>query len=1000
MRLLSVISVVLLTIISSLCNPLAGQFVPSGGVPAKTKWMQAKGENYKVVYPHGMDSLALRYLWLLEQNRKAVMLGLGEIEPAKLPVVLYNGTVRSNGRVVWAPKRMELYTMPYRNGYAQRWEEQLAVHESRHVGQMTFFTKGIYKFGSILIGQQAPSLGVGIYPSRWMLEGDAVVAETELSNSGRGRSAEFLEYYRASFLEGDERQWERWKQNSYKYYTPDRYAFGYLLNSTIRYKTGNYDYAGEVFDQFIKNFYTPFARDISYRKVVDEIPRRYFRQGKDMMTAYWEEELTRRGKITEPAQMLLKRRGGYQEYLSPVQAGKDSILYLRHSFNEPAQLVLLHSGKEKVLRRFASNVDIVRYFGGNVYFIEQVANPLWSNEAYGVLYRYNLKDGVMKRMSGRNYYGNLQMKGDGSRLSVVEHFPNGGCALVVMDPLSGAETMRIPAPYNGEISGTAWVGDEIYALVVDDRGLGLFRLRGKEWETVIGEQSASIASLNSTGDSLYFVSDMDGVRNIYMYTPSDGRLARLTNDRYGAGEPLIYDGVLYYSSLELGGKFPVSIPLGSADGCGSEYAPSIENGRLVGQYRYFVADELSAQARKVLEEKGLLATDELLQQRNGTSIVKYSVSEEDFASGIVTSRYRKLGHLFRFHSWAPLYYNVDKIMESDYDNLYEVVQVGATAYSQNTLGTAVTMLGYSYRDGLHAGHFKMKYSGGYPFMQISADVNHEHRYRVRLERKDNKVTRRVERVDSPFIELSAIAYLPLNLSSHGWSRGLVPQVNWDFNNNGHYDYSKLKYVYSNLFALSLQYYQMTEVPHSAIFPKWGFGGIARWRAAIGGGENFGDEVSLHLYGYLPGFAPLHGVKWGFSVQKQNVEGKNYYLSNMVKMPRGYSEDVYGDVYRMASADYVLPVYLGDTQIFRLVYMKRMQIIPFADYAVCRKAVDNKGSMASTNLYSCGTAVLFDFAPFSIGLDVSLGVQYSYNGNNGNIPVDRNTFKVLVTTSLF
>jgi len=52
------------------------------------------------------------------------------------------------------------------------------------------------------------------------------------------------------------------------------------------------------------------------------------------------------------------------------------------------------------------------------------------------------------------------------------------------------------------------------------------------------------------------------------------------------------------------------------------------------------------------------------------------------------------------------------------------------------------------------------------------------------------------------------------------------------------------------------------------------------------------------------------------------------------------------------------------------------------------------------MYSYGSAVMFDFAPFSIGLEVSLGIQYSYNGNNGNIPVDRNTFKVLVSTSLF
>jgi hypothetical protein len=101
------------TIIVLFFSTLAyGQFVTSGGVPAKTQWMQLQGDTYKVIYPKGTDSLAARYLWHLEQNKQAVMLGLGGIKPAKIPAVLYNGTVNSNGMVVWAPKRMEFYTLP------------------------------------------------------------------------------------------------------------------------------------------------------------------------------------------------------------------------------------------------------------------------------------------------------------------------------------------------------------------------------------------------------------------------------------------------------------------------------------------------------------------------------------------------------------------------------------------------------------------------------------------------------------------------------------------------------------------------------------------------------------------------------------------------------------------------------------------------------------------------------------------------------------------------
>ncbi len=1000
MRFLSVISATLFMAVFMLSNMVYGQFVSSGGVPARVKWMHIEGETYDVVYPLGMDSLATRYLWLLEQNKKAVMLGLGGITPAKVPVVLYNGTIRSNGMVVWAPKRMELFTMPYLNGYAQRWDQQLAVHESRHVGQMTHFTKGIYKLGSFLIGQQAPSLGVAIYPSRWMLEGDAVVAETELTNAGRGRSAEFMEYYRAAFLEGDIRKWERWKQGSYKYYTPDIYVLGYLTNSTIRYRTGNYDYAGEVFDGFVKNFYTPFARDVSYNKAVGEVPRRFFRQGREMMTDYWREELSRRGTLVEGEQVLERRGPGYQEYMSPVAIGKDSIYYLKYSFNNQVQLVLVDSGKEKVVRGFASNVKQVRLAGDRLYFVEQNKNPRWSNEVYGELYSYDLVEGVIRRESGKDYYGYIQVNSSGTLLSAVKYNINGGTSIEIIDIAGGRRVESIDAPHNGEITGSAWASGDLYATVIDDRGLGLFRYRDGVWENVIEEQSAAITNLNGDGDELYFLSDMDGVRNIYMFNVKESRLKRVTNERYGATEPYLDNGTLYYSALELGGRFPVKMLLDTLKETGSEFDPQVVDGRITGTYKYFVAEELSSQARNALAHNGILASEEEIARRNGTSIVRYSEEEGDFAAKVEPERYKRAGHLFRFHSWAPFYYDVERIMEADYDRLYEVLALGAVAYSQNTLGTAVSMLGYSYRDGLHAGHLRLKYSGWYPSLQFGADINNGDRYRVRIERDGDKAATVVEKVGKPLVEFSALAYVPLDLSSHGWSRGFVPQVKWDFNNNGYYDSSKGRYLFSNTLTSSLQFYQMREMSHSRVFPKWGFGGVARWRTAVGGGENFGSVSSVYLYGYMPGVAPTHGMKLSLSVQKQNVEGKNYYLSNLVNMPRGYKDDVYGEKYIMASADYVLPVYLGDIHVWRLAYFKRMQIIPFVDYAVCRRGTGYNGATGDIDMYSYGSAVMFDFAPFSIRLDMSLGIQYSYNGNNGNIPVARNTIKVLISTSLF
>lgn len=997
---------------------MRGQFVINGGTPASTRWMQVKGDTYKVIYPQGADSLAKRYLWLLEQNSRAVMLGLGGIKPARIPVVLYNGTANSNGMVVWAPKRMELYTLPMRGGYPINWEEQLAVHESRHVGQMTHFTKGIYKLGGILIGQQAPSLGVGIYPSRWMLEGDAVVAETELTNSGRGRNAEFMEYYRAAFLEGDIRRWERWKQGSYKYYTPNMYVMGYLINSTIRYATGKYDYAGEIFEGFVKQFYNPFVRDVAYGKSVGKGPRLYFRQGREMMTRVWKEELAARGTLTEPREVLQKRARGYQEYMSPVSVGKDSILYMKYSYNNAASLVLATGGKEHHIRAFSASASGFRCHGGNLYFTENVSSSRWGNSAFGALFRYNWKSGLkgggergIKRLSGRTFYKSPDISVTGDTLLVGEFFPQGGSALALLDAGSGEVLERIGAPFGGQVTEGVFCGGDIYALAVTGKGLGLFRLPEgcDEWESVIGEQPATIENLHcavvedETGSSarvLYFVSDIDGVRNVYMLNPVEGELCRLTNSRYGASEPHIADGVLYYSSLGLWGRFPVKVSLADVGESNSSFEPRLEGDSLVGSYRYRVAEELSAQARKALGEKGLLASGEEIQRRNGTSIVNYAVSEQEFAEGVEAERFSKLGNLFRFHSWAPVYYNVDRIMEFDFDKLYEVVSLGATAYSQNTLGTAVSMLGYSYHKGLHAGHFKFKYTGWYPAFQIGADVNAAERFNVKVVRDSLGVRRVVQEAPGAFVELEALGYLPLSFNSHGWQRGLVPQVKVEYDNNGYYDTAKGKYLRGGTVTPALQFYVMRDMSHSGIFPKWGFGGTARWRLPFNGGENFGNVASVYLYGYLPGLAANHGMKLSFSAQHHNVDGKNYYLANLVSMPRGYDEEIFARDYFMGTFDYAFPIYLGDTHVWRLAYLKRMQVIPFADYAVGKPAPVKGAALGSGAMYSCGTSVLVDFAPFSIGLQCSVGVRYSYNGNNFGFPEKGSAVHFLFSTSLY
>ena len=100
-----------------------------------------------------------------------------------------------------------------------------------------------------------------------------------------------------------------------------------------------------------------------------------------------------------------------------------------------------------------------------------------------------------------------------------------------------------------------------YATVITEDGVGVFGLHDGKWTREIAEQQASLSDLRSYGDNLVFVSDIDGVNNIYLYNVKSRCLDRITNSEFGAADPYVYDGETYYSSLGLDGWALVKSPL-------------------------------------------------------------------------------------------------------------------------------------------------------------------------------------------------------------------------------------------------------------------------------------------------------------------------------------------------------------------------------------------------------------------------------------------------------
>ena len=214
----------------------SAQYYDTGQDPASLKWLQIKTGRFTIIYPESYRAIGPEYAKSLEDAYLRLTTLFPE-KKIKIPVVIHNYSIRSNGYVAWAPKRMELYPTPEQNGIPMAPEKQLAIHELTHVFQMETLNQSFTRGMSFLLGQQAIGVVSALLPM-WLLEGDAVFAETMLTTSGRGRAASFQKQLKAVITDADKKyKYDKILNGSYKDFVPDYYASGYQMAARAMLKS-------------------------------------------------------------------------------------------------------------------------------------------------------------------------------------------------------------------------------------------------------------------------------------------------------------------------------------------------------------------------------------------------------------------------------------------------------------------------------------------------------------------------------------------------------------------------------------------------------------------------------------------------------------------------------------------------------------------------------------------------------------------------------------------
>ena len=930
---------------------LNGQFYEYGQDAGSLKWYQFKTPHYTMIHPGGVDSLAQAFARRLEHYYPYLGQPLDH-RNSHMPVIIHNESSFSNGVFVWAPKRLEIFTNPDPNGYYQDWLTQLALHEGRHAVQIDKLNQGITKGLFYLGGEQAVG-AMAVFLPYWYLEGDAVDSETRLSKTGRGRQPSFEMEIKAQLLEAD-RLWSFSKaaMGSYKHHIPNHYQLGYLMVRHGRRTYGNKFWID--FQQYAAR--KPFLLNptwFSMKQYGFRSKKQFYQEALTSYRDHWAKMAVERS-YTPVTDWNIYRKRHYTSYTFPHEISESKMLTLKTGMDQIPEFVIVErDGEDKrVFRPGYLNSGRVSYSGNHIVWDEFVPDRRWSNRNYSIIRSYDLTTGRVSNLGKRTRYFSPAISGDGTRVAVVEQTEKHQFNLAILR-MDGTVDRVIHSPGNKFLQHPAWMETDsalvMMVSVESGKSLYSYSLQSDRWTRLFDAGMDDISYPVVKKRYIFFGGTFSGIDNIYCYHMGVDQVFQVTSARFGAFHPQVSsDGkTLFYSNYTSGGYAAATLDL--------------EEGLW-----------------KPLEE----VRDHAEQIDYDQTPEEIRIGELPFADDSLefdTHRYRKALHLFNIHSWLPLYFDyLDPELTLDPEQL--PVSLGVSLISQNRLSTAVSQLGYEYRDGFHMFHSGIKLKGRYPVLNLYFDYGGEPDV-LRYAEGDSVIAL------PQALNFTAQTYVPFRINTGKFLSLIQPGIDYHYRRDIQYNESQesyqqmAHYLYYSLYATSYLRKGVKE-----ILPRIGFTANGGYYHAPFNNQVFGSVAMGGITTYFPGPLKHQTIRLSAYHQKQfPLDFSCPAFINLIGMPRGL-RGIFGEVLTRYSADYVFPILYPDLEIGSLLYLKRIRGALWTDHLVGTNVIvhDPNPHYEERNYTTYGADLVVDINILRISFPLSLGGRVTYEPATGQV----------------
>ncbi|MBE0649153.1 MAG: PD40 domain-containing protein [Bacteroidales bacterium] len=966
---------------------LQAQYYTTGQDPASVKWSQIRTDSFRIVFPENFVYNSEYLANILKLTARYETKSLKATVP-RMPFLLHTSSTISNGLTVWAPRRIELYTCPPQDIYAEEWLEQLALHEYRHAVQTSKMKQGFSKALYYIFGEQATGAVLGMYIPTWFLEGDATVTETALSNSGRGRVASFTAPLRAQFLQKGIYSYDLATMGSYKTFTPDAYTLGYHLVAKGRERYG-YELWDHVLDKVAR---LPFM----------VVP---FNAGIRQKSGYWKTGLYRKMMEELLIEWQKEEDESWRSFFNPVtipnpadhttwdrpQFVNDSILIAARWSNEgvPKLMILNRKGETKPLKKLgAYQPGSLSVSEDAIVWTEYRPDIRWENRSYSVIRKLEIRKlgnwsggqetrrlggkevmrsgwsaqgaGHRAQVSGIRYpisgirhpasgirhpyltrksrYFSPALSQNGSYIAAVQIKEENQSFIDILKSGDGELLLSIAAPDNGLFLQPAWSPDgrkiAFILLTQDGKSLHTMDSYGGSFTSLLPPSFQEISGPPLFfRNYLLFMADYTGIENIFAIDTLTRQLYQVTSARFQATNPSVSpDGSgIVYSDYTANGMMVVTR---TSDP--SQWIPLDS----IPEYRFELAEAMA-------EQEGVNIQDSIRKN--------YELGITNYDSSLTTSPYRKGSHLFDIHSWAPV--------SIDADNL--TLKPGVSILSQNLLSTMFAGAGYEYDLSERTGrlYLNLSYKGWFPVI----DVNYSYGKRAGIGRYSN--TGESFRYTWNESNLQATISVPLNLSRGIWYRKFQPSLGTSWIYVIHDKNTPEQFTEGSINTLDYRLYMYNYIRsnYQDMFPKWGQNLDINFRHTPFTGNDMGSVFGISTNLYFPGIFRHHGIRiyGGYQRRWDNLV-YGYQFSSLILLPRG-TETIYPEEMVSLSANYKFPFLRLDASVGSLLYIKRFKLNLFYDWAQGTGVHGDQTPQSTGFELTSEMHVLRFVAPFELGV---------------------------------